>query len=345
MAHFAKLNTPLKAAPRYPTTTAQEERFRTQGWSVVSARNLWGLWNASDFISPQERISLDAVEPFDEWEEFALFGCHYFLLVASTTRSTPGWELCKSVSSLSDTDLSSQDAVPSVELEVAYSENPERQGCRRFGAVLPLRSSVRTQERVGVFGGMGLSTRMNTYDVYATDTVGGRHSYHRARSVVPSSRMCHTITDLGEAGALLVGGRTSPDHALGDCWLYHKWLDAWERVDDLPYPQYRHGAVNLGHGHVLVTPGRTESRNISKNFCIWSRTQGWVICVQDPSERPLPAYGSTFLVIEEPIHASASRHGLLAGGISEDGVLLENVWEWNLFEMSSQVKHGHIIFI
>jgi tRNA wybutosine-synthesizing protein 4 len=42
-------------------------------------------------------------------------------------------------------------------------------------------------------------------------------------SSFPSSRMCHTITDIGDEGALLVGGRTSPDNALADCWIFHKW--------------------------------------------------------------------------------------------------------------------------
>jgi tRNA wybutosine-synthesizing protein 4 len=339
MAHFVKLHTPLRAVPKYPTTMAQEERFKALGWNEASARNLWHLWNDPNFISSQERISLDVLEPFDEWEEFALFGCHYFLLVASTTTTTTsGWEFCKEDRPSLGNEFLNPDITHSVRLEMRYAENPKTQGCRRFGAVLPLKSSIRIQGRVGIFGGMGLNTRMNSYDIYATDLSEGMTSNHQATSIFPSSRMCHTITDIGEAGALLVGGRTSPDNALADCWLYHKWLDTWERVEDLPFPQYRHAAANLGKGYVLVAPGKTNSRNISTNFYIWSRTLGWVNCVQGLGEKLLPAYGVTFTVFDKPIDASASRFGLLAGGMSEDGMFLEDIWEWELRNMLSQAS-------
>jgi tRNA wybutosine-synthesizing protein 4 len=85
MAHFDKLQTPLKAVQKYPTTTDQCERFKNFGWPIVSVCNLWELWGSSDFASISERKELDKIEPFDEWEEFALFGCHYFLLIADTT--------------------------------------------------------------------------------------------------------------------------------------------------------------------------------------------------------------------------------------------------------------------
>ena len=338
MAHFVKLNTPLRAVQKYPTTGAQEERFKNRGWSKASARNLWRLWNDPTFLTSEERISLDAVEPFDEWEEFALFGCHYFLLVASTAAETSGWESSEGKPSSSSNDCSNHTVVPSIAFEMEYSENPKAQGSRRFGAVMPLKSQNRTQDIVGVFGGMGLNTRLNTYDVYTADLAGGMHSSGRAASVVPSSRMCHSITDLGEAGALLVGGRTSPDNVLADCWLYHKWLDAWERVDDLPLPQYRHGAVNLGQGHVLISPGKIDSRNISTDFFIWSRNLGWVKCNVGVVEKPLPSYGATFIGFDTSNDAPISRGGLLAGGMSGDGLLLEEVWEFDLRNMSSQVS-------
>lgn len=338
MAHFVKLHTPLRAVQTYPTTTAQEERFKALGWSRASARNLWHLWNDSSFITPQERISLDVLEPFDEWEEFALFGCHYFLLVANNSATTPGYEFSKESQLYPDNGSSNRNAVRSVELEVAYSENPRTQGCRKFGAVLPLRGSGRTEDRAGIFGGMGLNTRMNTYDVYSRSLLEGVLSKTPATHAVPSSRMCHTITNIGEAGALLVGGRTSPDNALTDCWLYHKWLDNWERVDDLPVPIYRHGAVNLGQGYVMIAPGKTNSRIMSTDFYIWSRSLGWVKCVQGPGEKPPPSYGATFTAFEKSPNASVSMCGLLAGGMSEGVLLLQDVWEWELRDMSSQVS-------
>src|SRR5437868_4653194 len=84
MAHFDKLQTPLRAVEKYSSTTDQLERFRRLGWPYISVCNLWKLWSSSHFASVSERKELDRIEPFDEWEEFALFGCHYFLLVADT---------------------------------------------------------------------------------------------------------------------------------------------------------------------------------------------------------------------------------------------------------------------
>ncbi len=338
MAHFAKLRTPLGALHKYPTTIAQEKRFEGLGWAKACARNLWRLWNDPNFLTSQERMALDILEPFDEWEEFALFGCHYFLLVAATTVNTLGAEFVEGDAILSDNESLNQDIVQSVEIELKYVASPKAQGCRRFGAVLPLRGSNRIQDRVGIFGGMGLHSRMNTYDVYGTQLSDNMHSITRSTSVEPSSRMCHTITDIGEAGALLVGGRTSPDTALADCWLYHKWLDAWERVDDLPCPLYRHAAVNLGHGHVLVAPGKTNSRKVTTDFSVWSRYLGWTKCIQDPGGMPLPSYGATFTVFESSRNLGESRRGLLAGGISEDVLFLEDVWEWEVHDFSSQVS-------
>jgi tRNA wybutosine-synthesizing protein 4 len=80
-----------------------------------------------------------------------------------------------------------------------------------------------SQDAIAVFGGMGSTTRVNSLDVYTTDKEPSFPFRLDEASNVPSSRMCHTITDIGDEGALLVGGRTSPDNALADCWVFHKW--------------------------------------------------------------------------------------------------------------------------
>lgn len=342
MAHFDKLQTPLRAVQKYPTAVAQESRFKDLGWSKASAHNLWRLWNDSSFITPQERISLDRFEPFDEWEEFALFGCHYFLLVADNTGSLPSCRPGKVASPNPEGWAASHDSSRSVKVEIAYTDNPKGQGCRRFAAMLPLKGSTRTQDRVGLFAGMGLNTRTNTYDVYANDLARDFTSNPFEASVMPSSRMCHTITDIGEAGALLVGGRTSPDNALADCWLYHKWLHTWERIDDLPQPRYRHGAVNLGDGHVLISPGKSNSRDINGDFYIWSRRLGWKRCVHGSIEIPEASYGATFTTLGKNSNCSGPRRGLLAGGISGEGLLEEEVWEWEVVEASGKVSKLHL---
>lgn len=321
MAHFKKLQTPLGAVENYPTTTAQHQRFDVLGWNNISARNLWELWSSPDFLSSGDRSALDSIEPFDEWEEFALFGCHYILLTADNKPGFPQTKTTEPPSPISQPLCA----------ETLYSENPGTHGCRRFAAGLPIRSPHNTGDTIGNFGGMGVNTRLASFDVYSTSETSN-HPFNFVASNTPSTRMCHTITDLGDAGALLVGGRTSPDNSVADCWVYHRWPQVWERVEDMPQPRYRHSAVKLSHGSVLVSPGRRDSRKIEGDFLIWNRQFGWKKCAWGVGEKPRTTYGSTFTVFTnlDGSQESVLGCGLVAGGMSEDGVVQEEIWEWKL---------------
>lgn len=331
MAHFAKLQTPLGAVQTYPTTDAQEQRFKYLGWPTASATNLWQLWSSPDFLTPEERKALDTVEPFDEWEEFALFGCHYLLLVADKTQDLSPLKALEIESSSSCHNL---DGI--MPADITYSESPKMQGLRRFAAAFSIRVSGDPEDGVGNFAGMGAGSRIASYDIYASSQAESQFKITHHSGSAPSSRMCHTITDLGDVGSLLVGGRTSPDNALADCWVYHKFLNIWERVEDLPLPRYRHSAVNLGHGCVLISPGRSNSREIGREFLVWSRHFGWRVCAYGTGTQPPITYGAVFCIISDPTSKSI-RCGLLAGGLSEDGIVKEDIWEWYLDDFASQV--------
>ncbi|KAK1248091.1 hypothetical protein MKX07_000979 [Trichoderma sp. CBMAI-0711] len=84
LSHFVKLNTPLRSIEQYPSIDSQVNRFRERGWHRVDIKDLWQTWSSDQFLSDSERMALDDVEPFDEWEEFILFARHYFILHAST---------------------------------------------------------------------------------------------------------------------------------------------------------------------------------------------------------------------------------------------------------------------
>lgn len=222
MAHFDKLQTPLRAVQRYPSTKDQLERFRCLGWPAVSACNLWELWGSSHFASSSERKELNAVEPFDEWEEFALFGCHYVLLVANNGLSLP--QTLDPISTIQEyQSVISRDSTSISQLQLSYEGYPKGRGCNRFAATMQINHPVRSQNAVGVFGGMGLVTRINTIDVYSNNGTSSSSVNRNGTPTVPSSRMCHTITDIDDEGALLIGGRMSPNNALADCWFFHKW--------------------------------------------------------------------------------------------------------------------------
>jgi len=335
MAHFGpKLRTPLGAIHKYPTTDAQDQRFKSLGWSSAKARNLWELWSCSSFLTPEERVKLDAVEPFDEWEEFALFGCHYFLLVADNFKHRSG-----ALVSCPGANPASQVEINPLRAKLGYSENPKSQGLRRFAAPLKIRSPGFADDGIGNYAGMGLNSRTSSCDIYVPQLSAETSSINQTFSSgpTPSSRMCHSITDLGDAGQLLLGGRTSPDNALRDCWLYHKWTSSWERIDNLPQPRYRHSAVHLGHGCVLVSPGRKTSRDLAGDFFVWSRCHGWRVCHISSSEAPCPTYGSTFSIFEN-CSMDAFRSGVIAGGISKEGIVVKDVWEWDLSNFTGEVS-------
>ncbi|KAH7397715.1 hypothetical protein BKA64DRAFT_672629 [Cadophora sp. MPI-SDFR-AT-0126] len=342
MAHFDKLRTTLGAVRKYPTEEAQQRRFEGLGWSNVSVRNLWQLWSSPDFTTVEERISLDRIEPFDEWEEFALFGCHYFLLVAEpTSEVTQLFSLViipepDTVQHLENILELSDVPEPAFRLEAKFSEYTKSHGLRRFAAAMSIKGNGRSRGRKGVFGGMGLTTRTDSWDEYGADHAEFSALDPQGSAVVPSSRMCHTITDSGGV-SLLVGGRTSPDNASRECWLFHRWLNTWERVDDLPFPLYRHQATSVGDGYVLISTGRIDSQTISEEYLVWNRYSGWMKCGIEGT-RPPPSYGAIFVstAAEPSVNLSSSSDGILAGGISNNSCLVEQVWRWELSGIYSQ---------
>ncbi|TVY41335.1 tRNA wybutosine-synthesizing protein [Lachnellula subtilissima] len=333
MAHFQKLKTPLKAVEKYPTLSTQQQRFHARGWQHVSARNLWELWGSPDFLSSRDRMALDAVENFDEYEELALFGCHYVLLVADNIKSA-------AIEHLSRTEIKLGAPLSSIQMEIQYSESPKGCGYRRFAAGLPLKSN-RTSVKIGNLGGAGSETRSDSCDIYADNLQVDPHTEAWKSQFCPSKRQCHTITDLGDTGSLLCGGRTSPDNALKDCWLYHKWVDQWERVDDLPLPLYRHQAVNVGHG-VLISTGRVSSRAISSGYHLWSRLFGWMECNLH-GDVPPPTFGATLLAFDTgmTLDTSTIKRGIVAGGMLADAVVQRGIWEW---ELDHDAQHPNLRF-
>ena len=323
--HFNNLQTPLQSIHRYPRLADQEGRFLGARWSSVSARSLWDLWSDDSFVSPETRLDLNEVEPFDEWEEFILFASHYFLLLAENTSSSTG----SSPSFLSRLRNPSSPtfATPSAEV-------PLRPGCqafpsshrKRFGALALL-----SQSTFGQHGGLGLQTRQSKTDVYTLPGIDSFGSVIGAalekckqlESIEP--RMCHTITS-DCFGFLVAGGRASPHHPLQDCWLSGK--DDWQRVEDLPLPLFRHCATTITLNNPnsptdnasLIYGGRTRSGHVSDQWLLWRKGFGWITI--PVSGDPLkPRFGA---VMQE----TGFRRGILLGGMANEGTILPDAYEW-----------------
>ncbi|KAL1955158.1 hypothetical protein VTO42DRAFT_8973 [Malbranchea cinnamomea] len=313
MKHFSKLRTPLYPIWDYPSLYDQEQRFMSHGWTTASARSLWELWSDSEFLNDSQAKSLDNYEAFDEWEEFALFASHYFLLMASTR----GMEQKRHAST---PEINGHlDAESRSSLALLPQCHPKFDGQRRFGAIVPI-----NDDTVGLHGGSGRQTRLTSTDLYSRTTV------EEAVCAMPpstlSARMCHTITGLNDTDCLLVGGRSSPTTVLGDCWLRRS--GQWRQVESLPVPLFRHSATRVKLPQeeecVLVYGGKTNGGGIFGRFLLWSKPKGWQV-VPVIGSTPEPRFGASFTSMD-------ALTGILLGGMSKRGRVLHDFWAWTLLQ-------------
>ena len=332
--HFDKLQTPLKSIVNYPTLEKQISRFNDiGGWPCVVARSLWDLWSDETFLTRQQRVALNAVEPFDEYEEFALFASHYFLLVATKTPEhsdsilrNPGTEgntrvrdgsICPYINR-SRTLLHRIEESSISNPTSKYTHHPEKHAGARYGALLPM-----DVNGFGHHGGLGAQCRLQSTDFYALDNVKTPRDL-TTPSVAPQARMCHTITAFHEFGCLLVGGRASPDNAFADCWLYRD--HTWERVEDLPNPLYRHSSVFVRSKNntpgILVYGGRSNRAAVMNDWLLWQEAVGWKK-LHSVGKALAPRFGAAI------VNNKAGTSGLLLGGMGEDGTVLPEIWGWS----------------
>lgn len=314
MKHFGKLGAPLYSIHEYPSLADQERRFTESGWAHAHARSLWDLWSDDEFVSSSLRASLDSVEVFDEWEEFALFASHYFLLHAST-RSGPE---SSAVSPRYEMGNKSGEfkIIPNCSLPTSQ---------RRFGALVFGDEGI-----LGHHSGLGPQTRLADTDLYSTskESTGTSIPFPPPRDV--PARMCHTLTCFSDSGdCLLVGGRTSPAAALQDTWVRKN--GAWRAESNLPVGRFRHCTtkVTVDGGCVLIYGGKTSDGTTLDTWLLWNDNgKGWqTVEINDPLTVPKPRFGACLGNIN-------GTSGVLFGGIGTDGTILEDFWTWKLHKRS-----------
>ncbi|GAB7338596.1 hypothetical protein MBLNU457_5333t2 [Dothideomycetes sp. NU457] len=307
LKHFEKQRAPLNAIG---TMDEMRTRFSSNGWvpEGVNIRSLWDLWSDNTFLSPSQRQELDSVEPFDEWEEFALFGSHYFLLVARMDG--------QSTNAL----RSSQPVSKSANLEMSSRKIEGKPIVRRFGACL---LEANEQQAVVVnFGGLGPRERQSDCDILSTDA-DNKSQYES----LPAPVMCHTITSFRnhdyEVEYLLVGGRTSPDKASKACYVLRH--GSWEKTDDLPDGRFRHcaAAVWLPEGDcgIVVGCGKDSSGRVLDDWLLWSAGSGWTP-LKVEGEQPCARFGAAMTSV------GGMMRGVMVGGMSQDGTIIDETWDW-----------------
>lgn len=328
--HFNNLQTPLQSLHKYPNLEHQERRFSDAGWKVVNARSLWDLWSNPSFISREQKIAINATEPFDEWEDFFFLASHYFFLIAAQP-SKPKSDLDRTHSYLTSSNSLPSTLLtlhPKAQLQPSMKQfkvSSEPGGQRRFGAIMPISNNV-----LGHHGGLGGQSRLNTTEIYKSSSTSPVKS-----SLPPleaEARMCHTITAFGEGCCLLFGGRTSPDRAMSDCWLYSKAI--WERTADAPVALYRHCATAISfratYQGVLIYGGKTTAGKIENDWYLWDTIRGWTK-VEVLGTKIQPRFGAVMTSIDD-------GNGILLGGMGDDGTILPEAWTWSLVDPETEPK-------
>jgi tRNA wybutosine-synthesizing protein 4 len=341
LSHFDKLSTPLKSVHLYQTLQAQKDRFLSRGWVSVEAWSLWKAWGDITFLSSAERRKLDEVEPFDEWEEFALFASHYCIINARNYPDCRGHNNSSTASAQAPCNggFPAGDTIDIDDSCGWYTENPGSKGRRRFGALMEMKN--RLGEAYYANGlGLGPSSRLSSYDVYHARQPGVQFHEHTVLPAMdggPSGRMCHTLTSLGAFGTLLVGGRTSPGSALKDCWLFMEGENRWKRTYDLPVPLYRHSIARLGtSSFALLMGGKTGSLSVFDGCLLFHPDKGWIDVRIMPKEGELwsPVFGANLCLDDIPVKrqtdGSYKWEGYLAGGIGSDGLIADQILLWEM---------------
>ncbi|KFG83237.1 Leucine carboxyl methyltransferase family [Metarhizium anisopliae] len=326
LSHFDKLKTPPKSVSKYPTLAKQVSRFTGLGYTNINIWDLWEAWSSAKFVSSSERSALDNIEPFDEWEEFVLFGRHYFILHASATHQQEKIPFSPKYNHKEPCEKESIFPVSMVKHDVQTSK-------RRFGDILAITDPTGAAYAVHIMG-LGTAGREESHDIYSLD---GKMDMPIVPIAGPPPRMCHSITDLGDYGMLLVGGRTSPANTLSDCWVLHKGpLCKWVPTSSLPIPLFRHAAIRLrGSSLALIVGGKTGPSAISEDCYVFHATKGWSKCAI-LGEAPGPLFGAVLCNSPARLASGGIFTGLLAGGIGQDGLISSKKYRWKLDNNDSQ---------
>ncbi|KAF2103308.1 LCM-domain-containing protein [Rhizodiscina lignyota] len=336
LRHFEK-SAALRSVEVYPTLESQRKRFLDQGWADVAVRSLWNLWQDDDFLDPAARKSLDDVELFDEWEEFALFAGHYFLLVASNR------QLAQAPLPLSQSaETENQRTQPKLTLQC--SRAPSR--ARRFAT--PARLDDTTIAHIGGFNTTGIASVGDYFT--SSDSAAVILSNPR----LPEAVACHTITAFHDQH-ILIGGRTSPAKASSNCWLLERSPSApshateawhWKPIATLEQGRYRHCAINVsiptkGIDGILLFGGKGSDGQVLDDWSFWDATQDqWVEVNTEthtvpgfhndaPDARPSARF-SAVMWNDRPKSPELRLSGWLTGGINAKGVACEDLWWWTL---------------
>lgn len=319
--HFSQLNSVLHSLAQYPDCEAQQRRFFEKGWTECSVMDMNEFFTCCTPEDEQQRVQ--ALEPFDEYEEWHLKCSHYFVLTASKGME-PSWTPLLSNMRVPHRDETVRMA-GSITAAVCAMHS-EISGLRRYGhhSVLIKPNVILT---TGGFGEEdGQHCRMRNFHVLI------KHAgYWKAGCVKKENpdkrwaeRLYHTVSCLSNSLALVVGGRTSPSSAgLGMLWLKFPETCNASDPDDITVElvslqpaaepaalRWRHSTTEVifkGEKYLFLYGGRSAMEPVLGDWYFLHAQE--LSCTVIPVEGPVPESRHS--------HSACSWKGgvLVAGGL------------------------------
>lgn len=276
--HFAKLSIPLLSLASYSDQESQRNRYLERGWICCDVLDLNEYWQLVE--SEEERLRLESLESFDEFEGLHSKCAHYVILVATkgsciSMKLLPSTPVTRSQVTVEE---STEETIVKECDYVGVSWSLNRCSLERFG-----HAGAALDGRVWICGGFG--SRRSGGHARLDDLVRLNQSGDEVQVLLHQrslARIFHTMDSVRTSGgrSLLVvyGGRTQPADALSSIIVIDpetvSLMEASVESGVSPVARWRHASVTLaaGCGGILVSGGR-NLRSVLKDC--------WILSVDD----------------------------------------------------------------
>ncbi|CAN2390948.1 Leucine carboxyl methyltransferase 2 [Pristimantis euphronides] len=309
VGHFQSLNSPLRSISIYPQLQDQKQRFLQRGWQRCHVLDMNEF--SMSCVPVPEKLRIDALEPFDEFEELHLKSSHYFIFVASqgnlanTATLRPG---------SGTTDFSVLPAPTTRGVVLAEPLSCPALGLQRFGH----RSCLVSSQLILTAGGFGEENgkHQRLRDIHLLLI----NSWSREEAGSQwDGRLLHSLTPLTGGGLLVLGGRFSPSHPAAESQIltHNEVTGAVTLTRKTLHPElrrWRHSATEVslcGRFYVFVFGGRSvESPALQEAAFLHTENMSWA---------QVPVMGSAPLACHS--HSSCGWEGgaVLSGGLLMSG--------------------------
>ncbi|KFQ34358.1 Leucine carboxyl methyltransferase 2, partial [Merops nubicus] len=284
------------------------------GWTECSVMDMNEFFTRCTPEDEQRRVQ--ALEPFDEYEEWHLKCSHYFVLTASKGME-PSWTPL--LPNMTAPRSSGPARVAGSVTAAACTPPSEALGLRRYGH----RSTLINPNVVLTTGGFGEEDgqhcRVRNFHVLIKQAGSWKAGCVRKENPDErwGGRLYHTVSCLSDGRALVIGGRTSPSRAgLGMLWLKFPETCSASDPDDtilafvtcqILTSLFTWLSFSVGEKYLFVYGGRSVAEPVLGDWCFLHTRE--LSCAVIPVEGPVPEGRHS--------HSACSWKGgvLIAGGL------------------------------